>query len=227
VAVQMPSANVRWRPSTPRSTSARSFLRLYRIMRLTRRCWKTVRSIRQRAAQVPLSEVAHLKKTAVPRRSTVRTNSRLVHLLRSGARRGFGRRRHRRPKDGARRAFAGHGHHCVSAGRRACFRGRSERTLADPGAIIAVYVVLEPLRKYIHLLQFYRPCRAGPCALLGLLITGHELDNIGLNRNSAVIGIVKKNAIMMIDFALVASAVTGWIHLPPSGWRPSAASGRS
>ena len=39
-------------------------------------------------------------------------------------------------------------------------------------------------------------------ALLALLISGTELDMIGIIGIILLIGIVKKNAIMMIDFAL-------------------------
>ena len=45
---------------------------------------------------------------------------------------------------------------------------------------------------------------AGVGALLALLITGHDLDVVGLIGIILLIGIVKKNAIMMIDFALEA-----------------------
>jgi multidrug efflux pump len=46
-------------------------------------------------------------------------------------------------------------------------------------------------------------------ALLALLITGHDLDIIGIIGIVLLIGIVKKNAIMMIDFALEAQREEG------------------
>jgi multidrug efflux pump len=50
---------------------------------------------------------------------------------------------------------------------------------------------------------------AGVGALLALLITGHDLDIIGIIGIVLLIGIVKKNAIMMIDFALEAEREQG------------------
>ena len=49
-------------------------------------------------------------------------------------------------------------------------------------------------------------------AILALLITGHDLGVVGLIGIILLIGIVKKNAIMMIDFALEAERVE---HKPP------------
>ena len=50
---------------------------------------------------------------------------------------------------------------------------------------------------------------AGIGALLALLISGHELDIIAIIGIVLLIGIVKKNAIMMIDFALDAERNEG------------------
>jgi multidrug efflux pump len=50
---------------------------------------------------------------------------------------------------------------------------------------------------------------AGVGALLALLVTGHDLDIIGIIGIVLLIGIVKKNAIMMIDFALEAEREHG------------------
>ena len=49
-------------------------------------------------------------------------------------------------------------------------------------------------------------------ALFALWITGHDLDIIGIIGIVLLIGIVKKNAIMMIDFAIAAERDEG---LPP------------
>jgi multidrug efflux pump len=46
-------------------------------------------------------------------------------------------------------------------------------------------------------------------ALLALILTGHELGVIGIIGIILLIGIVKKNAIMMIDFAIEAERVEG------------------
>ncbi|MFI5400315.1 MAG: efflux RND transporter permease subunit, partial [SAR324 cluster bacterium] len=49
-------------------------------------------------------------------------------------------------------------------------------------------------------------------ALLALMLSGHDLDIIGIIGIVLLIGIVKKNAIMMIDFALDAERKEG---MPP------------
>ncbi len=73
-------------------------------------------------------------------------------------------------------------------------------------AIITVYIVLGVLyESYIHPITILSTLpSAGVGALLALLITGHDLDVVGLIGIILLIGIVKKNAIMMIDFALEA-----------------------
>ena len=72
-------------------------------------------------------------------------------------------------------------------------------------AIAAVYIVLGMLyESYIHPITILSTLpSAGVGALLALLITGTELSVIALIGIILLIGIVKKNAIMMIDFALV------------------------
>jgi multidrug efflux pump len=50
---------------------------------------------------------------------------------------------------------------------------------------------------------------AGVGALLALIISGHDLDIVGIIGIVLLIGIVKKNAIMMIDFALEAEREEG------------------
>ncbi len=71
-------------------------------------------------------------------------------------------------------------------------------------AIAAVYVVLGILyESYIHPITILSTLpSAGVGALLALLITHTELSIIALIGIILLIGIVKKNAIMMIDFAL-------------------------
>ena len=73
-------------------------------------------------------------------------------------------------------------------------------------AIITVYLVLGILyESLVHPITILSTLpSAGVGALLALLITGSDLDVIALIGIILLIGIVKKNAIMMIDFALEA-----------------------
>jgi multidrug efflux pump len=73
-------------------------------------------------------------------------------------------------------------------------------------AIVTVYIVLGVLyESFIHPVTILSTLpSAGVGALLALIITGHDLDIISIIGIILLIGIVKKNAIMMIDFALVA-----------------------
>ena len=71
-------------------------------------------------------------------------------------------------------------------------------------ALLAVYIVLGILyESIIHPITILSTLpSAGVGAILALLITGNELNIISLIGILLLIGIVKKNAIMMIDFAL-------------------------
>jgi multidrug efflux pump len=81
-------------------------------------------------------------------------------------------------------------------------------------ALVAVYIVLgilyESLIHPLTILSTLPP--AGVGAILALLLTGTDLSIIALIGIILLIGIVKKNAIMMIDFALQAEREQG---LPP------------
>jgi multidrug efflux pump len=78
-------------------------------------------------------------------------------------------------------------------------------------AIICMYIVLGILyESYIHPITILSTLpSAGVGALLSLMITGNDLDIIGVIGIILLIGIVKKNAIMMIDFALEAERIQG------------------
>ncbi|WP_186165695.1 MdtB/MuxB family multidrug efflux RND transporter permease subunit [Burkholderia gladioli] len=78
-------------------------------------------------------------------------------------------------------------------------------------AIVTMYIVLGVLyESYIHPITILSTLpSAGVGALLALMITGHDLDIIGIIGIVLLIGIVKKNAIMMIDFALEAERNEG------------------
>ncbi|MBN7122470.1 multidrug efflux RND transporter permease subunit [Erwinia billingiae] len=78
-------------------------------------------------------------------------------------------------------------------------------------ALAAVYIVLGMLyESYIHPLTILSTLpSAGVGALLLMLLTGTQLTVIALIGILLLIGIVKKNAIMMIDFALAAERKQG------------------
>jgi multidrug efflux pump len=71
-------------------------------------------------------------------------------------------------------------------------------------ALVTVYIVLGVLyESYIHPITILSTLpSAGVGAILALMVCGSELDVIALIGIILLIGIVKKNAIMMIDFAL-------------------------
>ncbi len=71
-------------------------------------------------------------------------------------------------------------------------------------AVVCVYIVLGVLyESWVHPVTILSTLpSAGFGALLGLWITGNDLGVIGIIGLVLLIGIVKKNAIMMIDFAL-------------------------
>lgn len=73
-------------------------------------------------------------------------------------------------------------------------------------AVLTMYIVLGILyESYIHPITILSTLPSATIGALGaLLLTGRELDMVGIIGIVLLIGIVKKNAIMMIDFALVA-----------------------
>ena len=87
----------------------------------------------------------------------------------------------------------------------------SNELLLVLAALVAVYVVLGVLyESFIHPLTILSTLpSAGVGALLALQIAGDDLDIIGIIGIILLIGIVKKNAIMMIDFALAAERTEG------------------
>ena len=78
-------------------------------------------------------------------------------------------------------------------------------------AIITMYIVLGVLyESFIHPVTILSTLPSAAIgALLALLLTGRDLDMIGVIGIILLIGIVKKNAIMMIDFALDAERKLG------------------
>ena len=78
-------------------------------------------------------------------------------------------------------------------------------------AVVCVYIVLGVLyESYIHPLTILSTLpSAGVGALLALMLSGSDLGVIGIIGIILLIGIVKKNAIMMIDFAIDAERSQG------------------
>jgi hydrophobe/amphiphile efflux-1 (HAE1) family protein len=97
-------------------------------------------------------------------------------------------------------------------GTAAAFKSsRSNLYLLIIAALAAVYIVLGILyESYIHPITILSTIpSAGVGALLALLIMHDELNVIGMIGIILLIGLVKKNAIMMIDFALETERTTG------------------
>ncbi|WP_312724965.1 MdtB/MuxB family multidrug efflux RND transporter permease subunit [Atlantibacter hermannii] len=78
-------------------------------------------------------------------------------------------------------------------------------------SVVAMYIVLGVLyESFIHPITILSTLpTAGVGALLALMLAGSELDVIAIIGIILLIGIVKKNAIMMIDFALAAEREQG------------------
>ncbi|MDM0039913.1 efflux RND transporter permease subunit [Variovorax sp. J22G21] len=94
--------------------------------------------------------------------------------------------------------------------------GAYEKSLSNQlwlilAAVVCVYIVLGVLyESYIHPLTILSTLpSAGVGALLALMVTGNDLGVIGIIGIILLIGIVKKNAIMMIDFAIDAERQQG------------------
>ena len=87
----------------------------------------------------------------------------------------------------------------------------SNEPLLILAALITVYIVLGVLyESYIHPITILSTLpSAGVGAILALLICGQELSVVALIGIILLIGIVKKNGIMMIDFALEAERKEG------------------
>jgi multidrug efflux pump len=78
-------------------------------------------------------------------------------------------------------------------------------------AVVAIYIVLGVLyESYVHPLTILSTLpSAGVGALLALMLVGQDLSIVALIGIVLLMGIVKKNAIMMIDFALDAERTEG------------------
>ena len=87
----------------------------------------------------------------------------------------------------------------------------SSQPLLIAAALISIYIVLGVLyESLLHPITIISTLpSAGLGALLALWITGTELSIMGMIGIILLMGIVKKNAIMMIDFALEAERTQG------------------
>ena len=87
----------------------------------------------------------------------------------------------------------------------------SSTPLLVAAAILVVYIVLGVLyESYIHPITILSALpSAGVGALLALMLLHYDLTVIAMIGVILLIGIVKKNAIMMIDFALQAERIEG------------------
>ncbi|HEY0316475.1 MAG TPA: efflux RND transporter permease subunit [Sphingomonas sp.] len=97
-------------------------------------------------------------------------------------------------------------------GAAGAFSGSLDNQLAlILAAVVCVYIVLGVLyESFIHPVTILSTLpSAAVGALFALWVTGHDLDIIGIIGIVLLIGIVKKNAIMMIDFAIAAERDEG------------------
>ena len=95
--------------------------------------------------------------------------------------------------------------HASFQGAAAAFQdSQSSELILILAALLTVYIVLGILyESYAHPITILSTLpSAGVGALLALLISKNELNVVGLIGIILLIGLVKKNAIMMIDFAL-------------------------
>ncbi|RJF79256.1 acriflavine resistance protein B [Azospirillum cavernae] len=94
---------------------------------------------------------------------------------------------------------------------RAFEQSQSSQPFLIVAALLTIYVVLGVLyESLIHPLTILSTLpSAGLGALIALILTGYELSIVAMIGLILLIGIVKKNAIMMIDFALEAERERG------------------
>src|ERR1700722_17972243 len=87
----------------------------------------------------------------------------------------------------------------------------TNQALLLAASVITMYIVLGVLyESFIHPITILSTLpSAGIGAMLALMLAGHDLDVLGIIGIILLIGIVKKNAIMMIDFALDAQRKGG------------------
>ena len=163
--------------------------------------------------QVPLSAVAHFERGTAP--LAVRHQGQFPAATLSfnlAAGHGAGRRR-----DGGaerRRASCACRRTCTRSSpamRSGCSKSLATQPLLIGAALISIYIVLGVLyESLLHPLTIISTLpSAGIGALLALLVTGNDLSIMGIIGIILLMGIVKKNAIMLVDFALEAERQRG------------------
>jgi len=166
-------------------------------------------------AQVPITSVVKLERSTAPlavRHQGQFPSSSISFNLLPGTTQGDAinlvsdTARDLRMPEGVRTSFAGNAQYLQ--------KSLSTLPLLLVAAIVTIYLVLgilyESLLHPLTILSTLPP--AGLGALLAILVTGSELGVLAIIGIILLIGIVKKNAIMMIDFALEAEREHG---LPP------------
>ena len=164
-------------------------------------------------APVPLCAFVHQTTTTAPLAINHQGQFPAVTISFNVARGRVARRRGRRRSRPRRREIGlPPGVHADFAGTAQAFR---ESLASEPvlilAALITVYIVLGVLyESYIHPITILSTLpSAGVGALLALIVCRTEFSVIALIGIILLIGIVKKNAIMMIDFALEAEREQG------------------
>ena len=175
-----------------------------------RRCARGARSS-------SLARRLHARRTRARCRSPTRSSSRPPRSASTSPRAPRSARR----SQAIARGRAGHRHAGLDHRHLRGGRGRVQQSLASEpwlilAAVVTIYLVLGVLyESFIHPLTILSTLpSAGVGALLALMVCGQDLSIVALIGIILLMGIVKKNAIMMIDFALEAERDDG---LAPRG----------
>ncbi len=162
--------------------------------------------------QVPLSVFTHLETKTSPLTINHQGQFPVGHALVQSRARGFPRQAVAAIEAAAREIGLPPSVQASFQGTAQAFRASlANEPLLILAALVTVYIVLGILyESYIHPITILSTLpSAGVGAILALLVCGMDLNVIALIGIILLIGIVKKNAIMMIDFALEAERERG------------------